>query len=38
MNDFAIGAAALGNFSAFYSYFAMQIPIGIIAGRWGRAT
>lgn len=37
MNDFAIGAAALGNLSAFYfySYVAMQIPTGIIADRWG---
>jgi len=36
MNDFAIGAAALGNLSAFYfySYVAMQIPTGIIADRW----
>jgi MFS family permease len=37
MTDFAIGAAALGNLSAFYfySYVAMQIPTGIIADRWG---
>lgn len=37
MSDFAIGAAALGNLSAFYfySYVAMQIPTGIIADRWG---
>lgn len=37
MNDFTIGAAALGNLSAFYfySYVAMQIPTGIIADRWG---
>ena len=37
MNDFSIGAAALGNLSAFYfySYVAMQIPTGIIVDRWG---
>lgn len=37
MSDFAIGAASLGNLSAFYfySYVAMQIPTGIIADRWG---
>ncbi|MBI2308371.1 MAG: MFS transporter [Rhodocyclales bacterium] len=37
MTDFALGAAALGNLSAFYfySYVAMQIPTGIIADRWG---
>lgn len=37
MADFQIGAAALGNLSAFYfySYVAMQIPTGIMADRWG---
>jgi MFS family permease len=37
MAEFALGAAALGNLSAFYfySYVAMQIPTGIIADRWG---
>ena len=37
MTDFALGAAALGNLSAFYfySYVGMQIPTGIIADRWG---
>ncbi len=37
MADFAIGAAALGNLSAFYfyAYVAMQIPTGVIADRWG---
>jgi len=37
MADFAIGATALGNLSAFYfySYVAMQIPTGVIADRWG---
>lgn len=37
MADFALGAAALGNLSAFYfySYVGMQIPTGIIADRWG---
>ncbi len=37
MVDFEIGAAALGNFSAFYyySYVAVQIPTGILADCWG---
>ncbi len=37
MRDFQIGAAALGNLSAFYfySYVAMQIPTGILADIWG---
>ena len=37
MGDFAIGAASLGNLSAFYfySYVLMQIPTGILADRWG---
>lgn len=37
MADFHIGAAALGNLSAFYfySYVAMQIPTGILADSWG---
>lgn len=37
MTDFAMGAAALGNLSAFYfySYVVMQIPTGVIADRWG---
>jgi MFS family permease len=37
MADFNIGAAALGNFSAFYfySYVLMQIPTGILADYWG---
>ena len=37
MDEFSIGAAALGNLSAFYfySYVAMQNPTGIIADRWG---
>ena len=37
MTEFSIGAAALGNLSAFYfySYVAMQIPTGIIVDRWG---
>ena len=37
MADFQIGAAALGNLSAFYfySYVAMQIPTGILADSWG---
>ncbi len=34
---FDLGAAALGNLSAFYfySYVAMQIPTGVLADRWG---
>ncbi|WP_052812946.1 MFS transporter [Desulfonatronum thioautotrophicum] len=37
MSDFQIGAAALGNFSAFYfySYVAMQVPTGMLADHWG---
>lgn len=37
MADFRIGAAGLGNFTAFYfySYFLMQVPTGIIADYWG---
>ncbi len=37
MSDFGIGAAALGNLSAFYyySYVAMQIPTGLLADYWG---
>lgn len=37
MIDFGIGAAALGNLSAFYfySYVAMQVPTGLLADRWG---
>jgi MFS family permease len=37
MVDFKIGAAALGNFTAFYfySYFLMQVPTGILADHWG---
>ncbi len=37
MADFKIGAAALGNLSAyyFYSYVAIQIPTGILADAWG---
>ncbi|HKJ64716.1 MAG TPA: hypothetical protein VJ969_04905, partial [Desulfopila sp.] len=35
MQEFSLGAAALGNLSAvyFYSYVAMQIPTGILADR-----
>ena len=35
--DFALTAVGLGTFSAcfFYSYFAMQLPIGICVDRWG---
>ena len=37
MIDFKIGAAGLGNFTAFYfySYFLMQVPTGILADHWG---
>ena len=37
MRDFAIGAAALGNLSAFYfyGYAGMQIPVGLLIDRFG---
>jgi MFS family permease len=37
MSDFGLGAAALGNLSAFYfySYVAVQIPTGILADKFG---
>jgi sugar phosphate permease len=37
MRDFHIGAASLGNLSAFYFYFyvAMQIPVGALTNSWG---
>lgn len=37
MTEFAIGAAALGNLSAFYfySYVFVQIPTGALADHWG---
>ena len=37
MRDFRIGAASLGNLSAFYFYFyvAMQIPVGTLTNSWG---
>jgi MFS family permease len=37
MAEFSIGAAALGNLSAFYfySYVGMQIPTGLLVDRWG---
>ncbi len=37
MSTFHIGAAGLGNLSAFYFYFyvAMQIPTGILVDSWG---
>jgi sugar phosphate permease len=37
MRAFGIGAASLGNLSAFYFYFyvAMQIPTGILVDSWG---
>jgi MFS family permease len=37
MRDFSIGAASLGNLSAFYFYFyvAMQIPVGALTNSWG---
>ena len=35
--DFSLGAASLGNLSAFYfyGYVAVQIPTGLLADRWG---
>jgi MFS family permease len=37
MRDFAVSGAVLGNLSAcyFYSYMAMQMPVGIAVDRWG---
>ncbi len=37
MRDFSIGAALVGNLSAFYfySYIAVQIPVGMLLDRWG---
>ncbi|WP_440997037.1 MFS transporter [Arhodomonas sp. SL1] len=37
MHSFSVGAAGLGNLSAFYfySYVAMQIPTGLLADTWG---
>src|SRR5690606_4945702 len=37
MRDFAVGAAALGNLSAFYfyGYAGMQIPVGMMIDRFG---
>ena len=37
MRDFAVGAAALGNLSAFYfyGYAGMQVPIGMMIDRFG---
>jgi sugar phosphate permease len=37
MRAFGIGAASLGNLSAFYFYFyvAMQIPVGALTNSWG---
>lgn len=37
MTEFGIGAAALGNLSAFYfySYVFVQIPTGVLADHWG---
>ena len=37
MRDFAVGAAAIGNLSAFYfyGYAGMQVPIGMMMDRFG---
>jgi sugar phosphate permease len=37
MRDFHIGAASLGNLSAYYFYFyvAMQFPVGALTSSWG---
>jgi MFS family permease len=37
MAEFSLGAAALGNLSAFYfySYVGLQIPFGMLLDRWG---
>ena len=37
MRDFAVGAAILGNLSAFYyyAYAGMQLPVGVLVDNWG---
>ncbi len=37
MRDLAVGGALLGNLSAlyFYAYAGLQIPVGVMADRWG---
>ncbi len=37
MRDFGVGAAILGNLSAFYfyAYAAMQLPVGVLVDNWG---
>lgn len=37
MRDFAVNAALLGNLSAayFYAYMFLQVPVGVMADRWG---
>lgn len=37
MRDFGVGAAVLGNLSAFYfyAYASLQIPVGMAVDRWG---
>lgn len=37
MRDFAVGAAVLGNLSAFYfyAYASLQIPVGVLVDRYG---
>lgn len=37
MRDFGVSAAVLGNLSAayFYAYMILQVPVGVMADRWG---
>ncbi len=37
MRDFGVGAAVLGNLSAFYfyAYAGMQLPLGVLVDNWG---
>ena len=37
MRDFGVGAAVLGNLSAFYfyAYAGLQLPVGVMVDRWG---
>ena len=37
MRDFGVSAAILGNLSAayFYAYMILQVPVGVMADRWG---
>ena len=40
MRDFGVGAAVLGNLSAFYfyAYAGMQLPLGVLVDTWGPSS